>query len=95
MTLPILTVELEAPRERRAFVMAIDPCGACDSNPFFGGRLRLFSLSYVRSAEDRATLGSDPSAAERSVRHDRPPHGGRRPLMALVPVLPLSDKPMI
>ena len=31
-----------------------------------------FKYSGLRTAEDRATLGSDPSAAVCSVRHDRP-----------------------
>ena len=75
VTLPILTVELEAPGSGRAFVMSIELRFVVFPNP--NPRLVAGSDSFkypgLRTAEDRATLGSDPSAAVCSVRHHRPP----------------------
>jgi len=75
MTLPILPVELEAPGATQASVMSIErPIGGVsDSKPLSLDRLRFIRVSWPRTAEDRATLGSDPSAAVCSERHVRPP----------------------
>ena len=75
MTLPILTVELEAPGSGRASVMSIELRLAVfpNSNPRLVAGSDSFKYFSLRTAEDRATLGSDPSAAVCSVRHDRPP----------------------
>jgi hypothetical protein len=79
MTLPILTIELEAPREQRAFVISIESFAVFPNpNPqlMAGAGSSIYHASA--NAEDRATLGSDPSAAGRRVRQGRPPATGRR-----------------
>jgi len=76
MTTPILVVGLEARGMAQAVAMAIEHRLLTvfpNSKPRLVAGSSSSIYSVLHAAEDRATLGSDPSAAACSERHDRPP----------------------